>query len=157
FRGQTFTALLAWLRRMLRNNCLSFVRAYRERGKRQISREVPLAGGGEPEGTELLPADDPSPSSDAGRREDAETLREAIAVAAPLPRGRPVSPLRGADLRGGRPADGLFRGSGAQDLVARPAPPCRGWWRRSGEVKAGTAGGRWIRKKKKMRVRLCPL
>jgi RNA polymerase sigma-70 factor (ECF subfamily) len=80
FRGQTFTDLLGWLRRILTNNCLTFVRAYRERSKRQVGREVPLLGEGEREATELLPpADDSSPSSAAGRREEAEALQKAIA------------------------------------------------------------------------------
>jgi RNA polymerase sigma-70 factor (ECF subfamily) len=79
FRGQTYEDLLGWLRRILHNNCLNFVRDYRDRGKREVSREIPLPGEGERQGAEPLVADDPSPSSDAGHREDADALRQAIA------------------------------------------------------------------------------
>jgi RNA polymerase sigma-70 factor (ECF subfamily) len=79
FRGQTYADLLAWLGAILRNNCLTFVRAYRRRAKRQIDREMRLPAEGEREAKERLPAEEPSPSSDAGRREDADALRQAIA------------------------------------------------------------------------------
>jgi RNA polymerase sigma-70 factor (ECF subfamily) len=81
FRGRTRADLFGWLFRILRTNCLCFVRALRERGKRQIAREVPLP---EQKNGELsLPADDSSPSSAVARREGVEAVREAVAQLPP--------------------------------------------------------------------------
>ena len=44
FQGGTKGALLAWLRRILRNNLSNQSRRFREASKRRVSLEVPLAG-----------------------------------------------------------------------------------------------------------------
>src|SRR5215470_14425159 len=40
FQGTSEAEVLAWLRRLLLNNLVSFTRRYRDAGKRQIGREV---------------------------------------------------------------------------------------------------------------------
>jgi RNA polymerase sigma-70 factor (ECF subfamily) len=79
FRGDTEAELLAWLRRLLLNNLVSFTRQYRGTDKRQIGREVVLRaadssciGCGEPA------ADALSPSRQAMAHEQAEATRRAL-------------------------------------------------------------------------------
>jgi RNA polymerase sigma-70 factor (ECF subfamily) len=79
FQGQTEAELLQWLRRLLLNNLADFVRKYREAGKRQIDREVPLPGGDEsaPPGADLA-ATMPTPSGAAVAREQAAALQRVM-------------------------------------------------------------------------------
>jgi RNA polymerase sigma-70 factor (ECF subfamily) len=44
FHGATEAEWLAWLRKIVAHNAADFVRAYRGAAKRQVGREVPLAG-----------------------------------------------------------------------------------------------------------------
>src|SRR5436309_13304089 len=71
FQGGTEAEWLAWLRRILDHNAADFVRRYRGTGKRQVGREVPLAGPGDSSaaGCPEPAADGESPSAAAVRRE----------------------------------------------------------------------------------------
>jgi RNA polymerase sigma-70 factor (ECF subfamily) len=79
FHGQTEDELLQWLRRLLLNNLADFVRRYREAGKRQIDREVPLPGGDESadRGGDVA-ATMPTPSGAAVARETAAALQRVL-------------------------------------------------------------------------------
>jgi RNA polymerase sigma-70 factor (ECF subfamily) len=80
FHGESEAELLAWLRRLLLNNLADFRRNYRDTGKRQAGREVPLeadSAAGTPGGG--LAADLPSPSGQAMAREQDEALDRALA------------------------------------------------------------------------------
>lgn len=72
FRGETEEELRAWLRRILLNNLANEVRRLKT-DKRDVGREVPLAGQGDD-------VTDPaaSPSAQAAAREEAEALDRAI-------------------------------------------------------------------------------
>jgi RNA polymerase sigma-70 factor (ECF subfamily) len=73
FQGTSEAEVLAWLRRLLLNNLVSFARRYRSADKRQVAREVGLAGGsGGPA------ADVPTPSRQAVEHEEARRLQEAL-------------------------------------------------------------------------------
>jgi RNA polymerase sigma-70 factor (ECF subfamily) len=69
FHGNSEAELRAWLRRLLLNNLVSFTRLYRETGKRQVDREVPLS---DPS------ADSLSPSGRAIVHEQSEAIRVAL-------------------------------------------------------------------------------
>jgi RNA polymerase sigma-70 factor, ECF subfamily len=69
FHGTSNAELRAWLRRLLLNNLLSFTRRYRQTGKRQVDREVPLS---DPS------AHSPSPSGHAMAHEQSEAIRLAL-------------------------------------------------------------------------------
>jgi RNA polymerase sigma-70 factor (ECF subfamily) len=80
FQGGSEEELLAWLRRLLLNNLISFSRRYRETDKRQVAREVRLEGGDTSGGPPAeLAAATPSPTSQAMRHEEAEALEAALA------------------------------------------------------------------------------
>jgi RNA polymerase sigma-70 factor (ECF subfamily) len=84
FQGATEAEWLAWLRRILDNNAADFVRRYRGTGKRQVGREVPLAGPGSSAGGSPEPAaDDESPSAQAVRAEGELALTAALAKLTP--------------------------------------------------------------------------
>ena len=79
FQGKTEAEVLAWLRRLLLNNLVSFTRRYRDAGKRQIGREVPLeAGDSSAERGGRVPANTPSPSGAAMDREQAAAIERAL-------------------------------------------------------------------------------
>jgi RNA polymerase sigma-70 factor (ECF subfamily) len=79
FRGSSEAELLAWLRRLLLNNLVSFTRRYRAADKRQVGREVRLAGASSSgNGAAAVAADAPSPSHQALEHEQAEALRRAL-------------------------------------------------------------------------------
>jgi RNA polymerase sigma-70 factor (ECF subfamily) len=79
FRGRTEGELRLWLLRILRNNVSSLARRYRKAGKRQVAREVSLDGGhGAVAGRSGLAAESPSPSTDAIRREQVQSLLLAL-------------------------------------------------------------------------------
>jgi RNA polymerase sigma-70 factor, ECF subfamily len=79
FRGDSEAELLAWLRRLLLNNLVSFTRLYRETDKRQIGREV-VRGPGDSScvGRSEPAADVPSPSREVMAHEQAEATRQAL-------------------------------------------------------------------------------
>jgi RNA polymerase sigma-70 factor (ECF subfamily) len=74
FQGTSEAEVLAWLRRLLLNNLVSFTRRYRDANKRQVAREVGLDGG-----TGGPAADGPTPSRQAIEQEQARMLEEALA------------------------------------------------------------------------------
>jgi RNA polymerase sigma-70 factor, ECF subfamily len=79
FAGTTEAELLAWLRQILLNNAGNFSRRYRDTDKRAVSREVSLAGedSAHPSGPSV-PDLQPTPSSKAIEREQAEALQRAL-------------------------------------------------------------------------------
>jgi RNA polymerase sigma-70 factor (ECF subfamily) len=84
FHGETEAEFLAWLRRILDHNAADLVRRYHAAGKRQVGREVPLAGGGSTSGGGLEPAaTDDSPSATVAKREGELALAAALAELAP--------------------------------------------------------------------------
>ena len=79
FHGNSADELRAWLRRLLLNNVANFTRQYRQRAKRQVSREVPLeAGGSSHERGAGLAADILSPSGQVVAQEQGEALARAM-------------------------------------------------------------------------------
>jgi RNA polymerase sigma-70 factor (ECF subfamily) len=79
FQGNTEAELLAWLRCLLLNNVSNFARGYRATGKRQVGREVPLAGGdSSTAGGAGFVANTSSPSMEAMAREKAEAVARAL-------------------------------------------------------------------------------
>jgi RNA polymerase sigma-70 factor (ECF subfamily) len=79
FQGHTERQLLAWFRRILLHNLANEARRYRETDKRQVAREVPLAGGeSSDELLELLAGKTSSPSERAIRHEQAEATQFAL-------------------------------------------------------------------------------
>ena len=79
FHGNSADELRAWLRRLLLNNVANFTRQYRQRAKRQVSREVPLeAGGSSHERGAGLAADILSPSGQVVAQEQAAALARAM-------------------------------------------------------------------------------
>jgi RNA polymerase sigma-70 factor (ECF subfamily) len=78
FAGRTEGELLAWLRRILHHNLLTFISSYRQTGKRNVRLEMPLDG---PESGDLpghLLSNSTSPSGKAMRREQAEAMEQAL-------------------------------------------------------------------------------
>jgi RNA polymerase sigma-70 factor (ECF subfamily) len=79
FRGTTQEALLAWMRRLLRNNLANFRRDYR-RDKRRVTREVALPGGdSSARHGGGLPGETPTPSVEVMRDEQTQALERAVA------------------------------------------------------------------------------
>ena len=79
FQGKTEAELLAWLRCLLLNNVANFARGYRETGKRQVSREVPLEPPDSSSVGEMgLSANTATPSMEAMAREKAEAVERAL-------------------------------------------------------------------------------
>jgi RNA polymerase sigma-70 factor (ECF subfamily) len=84
FQGATEAEWLAWLRRILDHNAADFVRRYRGTGKRQVGREVPLAGADSSAvGCPEPAAGDESPSANAIRHEGELALTAALAQLSP--------------------------------------------------------------------------
>jgi len=80
FTGKSEKELLAWLRRMLRNNLMNFARTYRATAKRDIASEVSLETMRATDSAEIAVATgDPAPSQQAIEREEAVLLLEALA------------------------------------------------------------------------------
>jgi RNA polymerase sigma-70 factor (ECF subfamily) len=79
FHGCSRAELLAWLRRILKNNLAVHRRRYRGTRKRQISLEVPIGGSSRGEPRHALPCDSPTPGAAAVRREQIEGLMAALA------------------------------------------------------------------------------
>ena len=71
--------MLAWLRRLLRNNLANFARRYRDTGKRHMSVEIPLDGGvpSSPPARTLIGGDS-TPSAHAMANEQAEAVEKAL-------------------------------------------------------------------------------
>jgi RNA polymerase sigma-70 factor (ECF subfamily) len=79
FQGSTEAELLAWLRCLLLNNVANFARCYRDTGKRQVGREIPLRPGDSSSAGEVGPAaTTASPSAEAMAHEKAEALERAL-------------------------------------------------------------------------------
>jgi RNA polymerase sigma-70 factor (ECF subfamily) len=85
FQGATEAEWLAWLRRILDHNAADFVRRYRATGKRQVGREVPIAGPGDSSsaGCPEPAADGETPSAAAVRHEGELALAAALAQLSP--------------------------------------------------------------------------
>jgi RNA polymerase sigma-70 factor (ECF subfamily) len=79
FQGNTEAELLAWLRCLLLNNVSNFARCYRDTGKRQVGREVPLERGDSSTAGEAgFAANTSTPSMEAMAREKAEAVARAL-------------------------------------------------------------------------------
>src|SRR5262249_31762968 len=79
FHGTSEPELLAWLRRLLRNNLANFTRLYRA-DKRQVGREVVLDAGTSADARGVEPsAGSTSPSGQALAHEQAEAVQQALA------------------------------------------------------------------------------
>ncbi len=80
FQGTTEAELCAWLRQILLNRCQNLRLAYRETNKRDISRELPLAGTSSIVGpADGLTTYDASPSGQAMADEEALLVARAVA------------------------------------------------------------------------------
>jgi RNA polymerase sigma-70 factor (ECF subfamily) len=77
FRGRTHAELMAWLRRILVHNILNLHDHFLATGKRQASREMPLARGPDSSGQELE-AGIESPSRQAIIHEESLAMQEAL-------------------------------------------------------------------------------
>lgn len=79
FQGESERELLAWLRQILLHNLAHFQRRYRGTGKRDLSREAPLAGeASSTDGGRDLVLQTPSPSERMVAREEAEVVQTAL-------------------------------------------------------------------------------
>jgi RNA polymerase sigma-70 factor (ECF subfamily) len=79
FQGNSEAELLAWLRRVLLNNLVSFTRRYRTAGKRAVAREVALDGDhSSAERGGRVAADTPSPIAAAINQEQAGAIQQAL-------------------------------------------------------------------------------
>ncbi len=79
FQGGSEKELLAWLRQILLHNLAHFQRRYRATGKRDLSREAPLAGeASSTDGGAVPVAQTPTPSEQMVAREEAEAVQQAL-------------------------------------------------------------------------------
>jgi RNA polymerase sigma-70 factor (ECF subfamily) len=78
FRGDSEAEVLAWLRRLLLNNLVSFARRYRDADKRRLAREVALDAGDSSAAGGGPAADASSPSGRAVAGEEERALHEAL-------------------------------------------------------------------------------
>lgn len=79
FRGQTREELQAWMRRILRNNLLNFVRSYRETAMRDQRREVSFDhDSGHGPVRDRLVIDNPSPRGQAIHAEQVRRLQAGL-------------------------------------------------------------------------------
>jgi RNA polymerase sigma-70 factor (ECF subfamily) len=79
FSGSSRDELLAWLSRILHNNCANFVASYRDGGKRRIAREVSLDDRSlSRQLKDTLPGSGPGPSKLAIAREEAVLVSYAL-------------------------------------------------------------------------------
>lgn len=79
FQGTTQEALLAWTRKILLRNVADFRRRYRQTERRHVRREVSLAHTASLQDVSArLAAADTSPSGQAIRKENVESVRQAI-------------------------------------------------------------------------------
>jgi RNA polymerase sigma-70 factor (ECF subfamily) len=79
FQGTTEAELRAWLRCLLLNNAANFARGYRETGKREVGREIPLERGDSSSACEPgVAANIASPSTEAMAHEQAEAIAQAL-------------------------------------------------------------------------------
>jgi RNA polymerase sigma-70 factor, ECF subfamily len=78
FHGCSRAELLAWLRKILRNNLAVHRRRYRGTRKRQVSREVTIASLSGPDVRHALPCDSATPGGAAVRREQVAALMAAL-------------------------------------------------------------------------------
>ncbi len=124
FQGRSRGELLAWLRRILRNNLADQRRQYRGTQKRRIGRELPLGEAAAGVGRDALPFDAETPGGCASRRERAEAL-DGRAGTDPraLSPGRGLAPVRPAHVRGDRRPAGAIARVGPEALVAGIDPP----------------------------------
>ncbi len=71
--------LLAWLRKLLRNNLVNFARRFRDTSKRRMSAEVPLESDSSSAGLgQALIGGDSTPSEHAMAHEQAEAVTKAL-------------------------------------------------------------------------------
>jgi RNA polymerase sigma-70 factor (ECF subfamily) len=79
FEGTSADELRRWLRRLLLNNLVSFIRRYRDADKRDLAREVPLDTETQSDPERGLASTAPSPSKRAMRQEQARAIQQALA------------------------------------------------------------------------------
>jgi RNA polymerase sigma-70 factor (ECF subfamily) len=78
FRGSTLDELFAWLRRILLNDLANCTRHYFRTGKRQLSREVPLANTPPANLRNVLASEADSPRAQLLAQEKADALDRAL-------------------------------------------------------------------------------
>src|SRR5262249_23617082 len=79
FQGGTQDELLAWMRKLLRNNLIDFTRRFRDVAKRSSEREVAIDAQETPsQSASMVAAETPSPSGHAIAHERDQALHEAI-------------------------------------------------------------------------------
>jgi RNA polymerase sigma-70 factor (ECF subfamily) len=78
FHGCSRDELLAWLRKILRNNLAVHRRRYRGTRKRQVSREISIASFSDAAATHALPCDWATPGGVAVRQEQTIALMAAL-------------------------------------------------------------------------------
>ena len=78
FHGRTRAELLAWLRKILRNNLADLRRRYRGTRKRRIALEQPMGDSSRDAPHEALPCDSVTPGARAVREEQAAALLAAL-------------------------------------------------------------------------------
>ena len=83
FAGESEAELLAWLRRLLRNNILNAARTYRGTAKRDLGREQSLEALCGEGGDRGFVGRDADPAQEVARGEEAGLLREAVAQLPP--------------------------------------------------------------------------
>jgi len=80
FEGTSDAELRAWLRRLLLSQLGHFARRYRDTGKRQLAREIPLNVSGSGSGpTAELAGSSATPSDQAIAHEEERALQDALA------------------------------------------------------------------------------
>ncbi len=77
FHGSSRDEMLAWLRKILKNNLAVHRRRYRATRKRQVSLEIPIGASSGPE-QHALPSDSLTPGAAAVRREEVAALMAAL-------------------------------------------------------------------------------
>ena len=78
FHGRTRAELLAWLRKILRNNLADLRRRYRGTRKRRLALERPIGDSSRDAVHEALPCDSATPGARAVRQEQAAALMAAL-------------------------------------------------------------------------------
>jgi RNA polymerase sigma-70 factor, ECF subfamily len=78
FQGRTRAELMAWLRKILRNNLADLRRRYRGTRKRRVALEMPISDSSRDAIRDALPCDSVTPGARAVRREQSAALMDAL-------------------------------------------------------------------------------